>query len=457
MRPHTCPLIVGYAVVWSSRVRYLVLLASVLIQVCLGGLYAWSSFVPALREVYCLSSAQTQLVFGAMIAVFTLAMVPAGRLLDKRGPRLPALVGGLLFATGYLTASFSHGSFALLLLGIGLVAGVGTGFGYVCPLATGMRWFPRQKGLVTGVAVAGFGAGAVALSTLAESLFARGLDTLAIFRWVGLGYGAIIMGSALLMRFPTVREESSQATGLAPSLGGKSTPAQGRLAAGRRGRVPSRGKAPSRGAAPSSALRRDPFFWGLVVGIFSGTFAGLLVIGNLKPMVISGGVSPIHAALAISIFATGNGCGRVVWGWLADRWGQHTVWSSLSFLALSVVILGLLGRSTPGMLFASFLVGFGFGACFIVYAAQVASHFGSGRVGGVYPYVFLGYGAAGVAGPWVGGWLYDSLGSYDAGLLLSLAVIIAGLAVSLWLLRRAGEAEEDIGYRTLAGDPDGAV
>ncbi len=399
--------------------RYAVLAASLLIQVCLGGLYAWSSFVPALRDGYGLSSAQTQVVFGLLIAVFTVAMVPAGRVLPRRGPKLLTLAGGMLFGAGYVLASFSGGTYALLLLGIGVLAGIGTGLGYVCPLATGVRWFPRHKGLVTGLSVAGFGAGAVLLSTLTEVLLARGVDVLAVFRWIGLGYGLVITACSLVMRFP-------------PSSQGPQ-PAPGRS---------------------SVAIFRDPFFYGLLAGMFSGTFAGLLVIGNLKLLATTVGISPAGAALSISILAAGNATGRIVWGWLADRLGAHAVWLSLGFLALALAFLSLGAKSTVGFSAASFLVGFGFGACFSVYAAQVAAHFGVEHLGKVYPFVFLGYGVAGVAGPWVGGWLYDTTGDYDAALLVSLVAVVAGLGVAAWLLSGRPARKDQSPSETALGEPD---
>lgn len=388
--------------------RYAVLAASVLIQVCLGGLYAWSSFVPSLRESYGLTAAQTQLIFGVLIAVFTLTMVPAGRLLERRGPRPLVVAGGLLFGAGYLIASFSGGSFWLLLLGIGIVAGIGTGCGYVCPLTTGMRWFPDHKGLVTGLAVAGFGAGAILLSALTELLFARGLDVLSTFRWIGVAYGVAILLAATVMRFPS-----------AP-------------------------RAVERARCDSRTLARDPFFAGLLVGIFSGTFAGLLVIGNLTPMVLSEGASAALAAMAVSAFAAGNAGGRILWGWFTDRLGRITVSLSLSFLAVSLAVLGVWAASPQGVIAASFMVGLGFGACFVVYAAQVAARYGPELVGRVYPLVFLAYGAAGIAGPWAGGWLYDLTGSYDSGLVVGLAVVIAGLPTSAWLLSRGTRSESSV-------------
>lgn len=382
--------------------RYLILAAAVLIQVCLGGLYAWSNFVHDLMEHHGLTGAQTQLVFGCLIATFTTAMVFSGRMLRRRGPRDVAIIGGTLFGAGYLIASFSDGSFPLLFLGIAVVAGIGTGFGYVCPLATGMAWFPDHKGLVTGVAVGGFGAGAVVLSALTNSLFARGMDVLEVFRWIGLTYGAVIVLAALIMRFP-------------PQVVGEAV-------------------------RPTPALHtlvRDPFFLAMALGIFSGTFAGLMVIGNLQPLALSSGVSTGVAAVAVSMFAVGNASGRITWGWVSDRLGDRTVVASLGALAVTLVLLGPMVGTPVGTVAVAGLVGFTFGACFVVYASRVAAHYGADRIGGVYPLVFLAYGAAGILGPWLGGRLYDTTASYGLPIAISIGVVLVGLVGSTVLLRRS--------------------
>ncbi|HSV99013.1 MAG TPA: MFS transporter [Sedimentisphaerales bacterium] len=382
--------------------RYIILLAAVLIQVCVGGLYAWSSFVPALHASYGLSTAQTQFIFGGLIAVFTISMVYAGRLLNRRGPRLVASIGGILFGVGYLVGSFSHGSFSLLLLGISLVAGVGTGFCYVCPLVICVKWFPTRKGLVTGIAVAGFGGGAVLLASLAEVLFSQDWDVLAIFRLVGLFYGAAILAAATVLESPpAIRERTSPIA--APAL---------------------------------HLLWRDRSFWGLALGMFCGTFSGLLVIGNLKPLALSCGIAPGLAATAISLFALGNAVGRIIWGWVADRLGPWAITSSLALTVAALSLLGLVCAAPTGLLGASFLVGFCFGACFVVYAAQVSSRYGPDGFGSVYPLVFLAYGLSGIVGPWIGGWLYDATGRYAPAIMVSLAVVAIGLGGSSWLLRK---------------------
>ncbi len=377
--------------------RYVFLAASVLIQTCIGGLYAWSEFVPALKTAHNLTTAQTQLVFGCLIAVFTVSMVCAGRLLNRLSPAWVAGAGGILFGGGYLTASCSGGNFYLLLLGIGLLAGLGTGFCYVCPLAICAKWFPERKGLATGIAVAGFGGGAVVLAYLGEILFSRGLDVLAVFRWIGLLYGGLILLAALPLRLPPSQEEPGEAIRFA-------------------------------------ALVRDRYFWGLSLGMLAGTFAGLLVIGNLKLLILSRGIDSAAATAAISAFAVSNALGRVAWGWGADRLRARAVPLSLAFLAGSLLLTGVLLHSRVGAVGLSALIGFGFGACFVVYAAQVGSHYGVDHVGAVYPLVFLAYGLSGLIGPWAGGAIYDSTKSYMGSILASAVIVICGAVGSCWLM-----------------------
>jgi OFA family oxalate/formate antiporter-like MFS transporter len=177
----------------------LVLIASVAMMLCLGGIYGWSVFVTPLRLQYGLTATQTQVIFGAAIAVFTATMVLAGRLLERVGPAPVAAVGGALFGGGYLLASASDGSFWLILPGVGLLSGAGTGCCYVSALSSCVRWFPSVRGLVTGVAVAGFGGGAIALTLIAARALELSGDVLTLFRLIGLAYGGVVVLSALML------------------------------------------------------------------------------------------------------------------------------------------------------------------------------------------------------------------------------------------------------------------
>lgn len=385
--------------------RYLILLASFAVQLCLGGIYAWSTFVPRLIADHGLTTAQTQLVFGLLFGSFTVAMIFAGKLLERHGPRWLLATCGVLFFGGYLVAAMSGGAFALLVLGISGMAGVATGIGYVCPLSTCVKWFPNHKGLVTGIAVAGFGAGAIVLAFAAEAMIEAGHGVLTIFGWMGAVYGGLILLAALVMRFPP-------------------QPAT-RLAAGAHGVRDAVG---------------DGFFWALCTAMFCGTFAGLMIIGSLSPLARDYGISAGMAALSISSFAVGNGLGRIVWGRVVDRIGQRAVVPSL--LTLAIVVAALIPTTVDPWVFAlaACATGFGFGANFVVYAALTAERFGAHRVGDVYPLVFLSYGVAGITGPMLGGWLRDATGGYVWSTALALAVLCGGIFLSALLLRQGRRA-----------------
>lgn len=151
--------------------KWSVLLAALCMQTILGGVYAWSTLSVWIREEMGISNAQAGLVFGLTIMVFTAVMVYSGRLLPRLGPKKTASIGALAYGLGFLVASYSQTSFLVLLLGISLLSGIGIGFAYVVPLSVCLKWFPNQKGLVTGLSVGGFGGGAIILSAIIEQAY----------------------------------------------------------------------------------------------------------------------------------------------------------------------------------------------------------------------------------------------------------------------------------------------
>lgn len=375
--------------------RFLILFCSVLISFCLGGVYAWSAFVPALQKEFGLSALQCQVVFGLTIAIFTIAMVPAGRLLGRLAPRFLAGAGGLLLAAGYVIASASGGDFRQIVLGVGVVGGVGIGLAYVVPIAVCLRWFPNHRGLITGLTVCGFGAGGVGLSAIVGSMQEAGVATLGIFRLVGLVYACLVIPASMALAMPD--------DGTAASW-------------------------PGRPSEPLANLVRTRAFLVLALGIFCGTFAGLLVIGNLRSIGLSAGVAPAAAMMGISLFAVGNAAGRITWGLLVDRFGRVCMPVSLLVLAGAIILKALPGSSEFLFLSGALVCGFAFGACFVVYAAQVSERFGVDVFASLYPLVFLFYGLSGVLGPVVGGFVFDATGSYVPAMALAVAVALAGAA-----------------------------
>ncbi|MGM0381671.1 MAG: MFS transporter, partial [bacterium] len=287
-----------------------------------------------------------------------------------------------------------------LLVGISVLSAVGIGLGYITPLVTCIKWFPEHEGLVSGVSVAGFGGGAIFLSSIAEYLYRINFSTLDIFELIGYCYGAVIIFGALFLEYPDDRGQSDDRS------------------------------------IHFKILFTNSLLWLLGFSLFSAATGGLVVIGNLKPLALEASLSNWAAALAISVFAGGNAAGRIIWGWITDKIGWRAIPASL--FSISIAIFGLIFLSFYSIVFLifSFVVGLGFGACFVVYVTYLSRRYGSNKVGSIYPVVFLSFGIAGGVGPVMSGYLLEITGSYSAGLLL--ASILPGLAAILsWgVLRR---------------------
>jgi OFA family oxalate/formate antiporter-like MFS transporter len=364
------------------------ILASFLSMLCLGGIYAWSVFVPSLKTDYGLSGAQTQLIFGIVIAVFALSMIWAGSLEQKIGAKKLAMISALLFFLGYGLSALSAGNFFLILLGIGIFSGIATGFGYLMALTIPVKWFPEKKGFIAGIAAAGFGGGAVVVTLMAESLFSKGYHVLNIFMIIGISFGLILLFMAL---FYTVPEQSATEVPLKPGF-----------------------------------LKEKKYLI-LLITLFCGTFSGLMVIGNLKPMGLVHTISEQILAATIVLFSIANFTGRIVWGWLSDFFSNRLlVLIALGSLSVSTFLLGFLPLNSLLFILLALITGFSFGSNFVLFAKETAQHFGVSNVGKVYPWVFLGYGIAGITGPLVGGWLSDIFGNYQYASLAASLISLGG-------------------------------
>jgi OFA family oxalate/formate antiporter-like MFS transporter len=347
-------------------------------------------------------------------------MVLAGRKLSTWGPRRLAVSGGLVLGAGYLLASTAGGtSFYIVLLGVGLIGGAGIGLGYVVPIAVGMRWFPDRKGMITGVAVAGFGFGALGWIKLAgewgDLIDRFGLD--ATFAIYGVLFAVLVLVGSRWMEFPEP------------------------------GWVPPGFSSPSGAAAgivsykPKEMLRTPQFHLiSLTFAVSAG--AGLMAIGLMKlypvEALVDSGLTATEAsaiagtAMAV-FFSLANGLGRLAWGAFSDRMGRK----------LSIIVMA----ATQGLLMFAFipmagyqytlyvaaaLIGFNFGGNFALFPAITADRFGNANVGANYPWVFLAYGFGGIVFPILGGWLGD-LGNFPLAFAICGGACVVG-AVAAFLI-----------------------
>ncbi|MGQ9589181.1 MAG: L-lactate MFS transporter [Planctomycetota bacterium] len=393
--------------------RWIVVAGGVAVQLCLGAIYAWSAFTGKLEDPngpYKFSGTQTQIIFSVGLLSFaTFMALVAGRWQAKAGPRTVAMAGGIVMGLGYVLASFFD-SFWGILIGVGLVGGAGIGFAYVCPIAALVKWFPDKKGLITGLAVAGFGFGALIWVKLTQGFKFGPIDL--TYPWTGL-YGAGWTVSQVFLLYGILFAAIVSLGSLAlvnPPAGWKPagwTP-------------PPASAAAATGGVNFSApeMVRTPQFWSLFLTFMFGALAGLMVIGVIglfgKDMLLKGGVKPEEAAVitgtAMGLFlALFNGLGRIAWGAISEKLGRRN-----SIIAMSaaqgvlMVVFYTIGGSEIGLYLGAAVIGFNFGGNFALFPAATADFFGNKNVGTNYPWVFLSYGVGGVVGPILGGIAKDN-------------------------------------------------
>ena len=416
--------------------RWLVVVGALLIQVSLGAIYIYSVFKPGLKDNFPgWSDTDLALPSQLVLLCFALGVVIFGRIQDKTGPRIIATLGGILLGIGLLLASFAP-NLMVFVLGFSVIGGFGIGAAYVCPIATCVKWFPDKRGLITGMAVAGFGAGGLVFTPVAKSLIAS-VGPMSTFLYLGIIFlVAVVIGAQLMVN---------------PPAGYKPV-----------------GWNPPAAAAGAGALKADytwqemiktPQFWLLWLTYFAGCTAGLMVIMNVTNVYQScsllelvNKISPIpkdtfgeclsQAASAVIIVSILNAAGRIGWGKVSDNIGRKGTLLIMFLCSGAIMLLLNWFTSFPMYIFGVASVGFCFGGFLALYPAVTADYFGTKNVGANYGFMFMAYGAGGLFGPWLAPKLmvvlqkisYETvdkaggviLKSYNAGNYL-MAFVIAGI------------------------------
>jgi OFA family oxalate/formate antiporter-like MFS transporter len=397
--------------------RWLVVVGALIIQVSLGAVYIWSVFQTPLKAVFS-TWTETQVTLPAQIvlAAFALAVIFGGRFQDRFGPRIIATIGGVVLGGGLVLARFTGGfapGMALfwLILTFSVLGGLGIGMAYVCPIATCVKWFPDKRGLITGLAVAGFGAGAFFFAPLAKALISGGyyqlmgaklfmLPKLGVFNtFMALGIiflVCIVIGAQLLRNPPA-----------------------GYKPAGWNPPQPAAGAAPVKVDYTPGQMLATPQFWLLWLTYFAGCTAGLQVIMKASPVwqscAIGACTPPVDtttfgaigsaAAMAVSVLAIFNAVGRIFWGRVSDSIGRKgTLIIMLVICAAAMFALDFF--RAYGLYVAGIsVVGLCFGGYLALFPAFTADYFGTKHYGVNYGWMFSAYGAGGLVGPFLAAWL----------------------------------------------------
>ena len=398
-----------------EKKRWIVVVGALLVQLCLGALYAWGAFTKALQDPagpFAFSATQAQAIFSAALAAFAFTMIFAGRWQDKAGPRKVALTGGAVLGLGYLLAGTVGGtSFWALLATVGILGGIGVGLAYVCPIASCMKWFPDLKGFVVGLSVAGFGAGAFIFVKLAgpwaNLIAAQGVNgTFTVF---GIIFLAGVVLGALLLSNPPAGWKPANWT---PKAAAASTGAAEDFTQGETVRTTS--------------------FWLLWLAYVCAAGAGLMVIGCVKNYgELECSLSAAVAGSALGLLALFNGLGRIVWGTISQKLGaRRAIALNGALQALMLFAVYQLGRSELAVTIAACWVGFNFGGNLALFPLVTAESFGTKYLGANYGAMFTAYGVGGIIMPLLAGRVYDVLGSHfwafvAAGIACVIAMLLA--------------------------------
>ncbi|MFH0888342.1 MAG: OFA family MFS transporter [Planctomycetota bacterium] len=399
--------------------RWLViLLAGFCVMLMLGIIYSWSVFKVPLQKadgLYKWTAQETTLPFSIFLLTFALMTIPAGRLQDKKGPRIGALLGGVLMGTGFMLASLVGviNKPIWLIAVYGIIAGAGCGLGYNAVIPCIRKWFPDKPGLSVGLVLGGFGLSAFVFSKIATSLIAsQGLPT--SFLICGIIVLVVIITAALFLKNPP---EGYKPAGWTPPQAAANKPIVADYTF-------------------KEALSSWQFYALWIMFAFTAG-AGLAVIGTIKPFATAmfkqgmtgTGTDVIDslATWAVGLLSTANALGRPGGGFLMDKIGRK-ITMLIVFIIQAVFMSILVFCNTPATLFPVFIgIGLMFGSCLAIFPAATGSFFGTKNLGIIYGGVFTAYGAGGLIMPTVYNKISAGYGEYWGFQIMGILCVVAAL------------------------------
>ncbi|MCL4491784.1 MAG: oxalate/formate MFS antiporter [Nitrospirae bacterium] len=371
--------------------------------------YAWTLFVPALREAFGWSLAATQLGFTLFILFETYAQPIEGYLLDRFGPRLFFSVAAVMVGVGWAGLGSVKSLPALYFFYS--MAGLGAGFVYGGSIAVAIRWFSDKRGLASGIIAAGFGAGSAPFIPIIGALL-KDYGYSITFLYTGIAQGLIILVVAQLLKYPP---------------GDKSTHKVHVKAAEKRGFSP-------------WEMLRTPHFWMIYFMFTCMATGGLLLTAQTKPFAKDIGLAANIVILAVTVDRISNGLGRISWGWISDKLGRERTMAVVFILnAFFIALLPQIGRDPVMFIAVLFLIMFTWGPIFALFPSKTADTFGTTYAATNYGLVYSAKGIGGILGGVVSSYLVAAAGWNFVFYAAALLSFIAG--VCALVLKRMGKPE----------------
>lgn len=446
--------------------RWLIPPAALAVHLCIGQAYATSVYKNSLIEHFDASQTAIGFVFSIAIVMLGLSAAVFGTWVDKVGPRKAMFTAACCWSAGFLVGSLgiASGQLWLLYLGYGVIGGVGLGIGYISPVSTLIKWFPDRPGLATGMAIMGFGGGAMVAAPLSRQLLsfydpaydpsdagslADGHALTMLFVTLGIVYFVVMMLGVANIRVPA---PGWRPDGFDPS------------------EVASKSLVTENDVSAANALR-TPQFWLLWTVLFCNVTAGIGILEQASPMIQDffreGGDSSVTVAAAggfVGLLSLFNMAGRFVWSSTSDYIGRKPIY--MVYLGVGIVLyvaLALVGSTSTAIfvLLAAIIISF-YGGGFATVPAYLRDLFGVFQVGAIHGRLLTAWSAAGVAGPLIINGFLDSAGgagtltadSYRPALFTMVAILGVGFVANLLVRPVAAKFHEDTSAHQAQAEAD---
>lgn len=396
----------------SLQNRWVPVIASFVLQLCLGTAYIWSVFqIGIATRLFGGDNAAASLTFSFLLGVLTFGSTFGGMLQDKFSPRPVLIGGGIILGTGFILASLTTPSMPhMLWLTYGVMGGIGMGTLYSTTIACCQKWFPDKRGLITGLIVSALGFGGVVFTPVAEKLIAvlgqgvPGVGELKTFAYLGVIFMCLSILGALFIKNPP--------TGFRPS---NWTP------------TPSKDGSLHQDFTPIQMLK-TPQFYAVTITFMFACMAGLMVIGFAKPIALAKGIAPSEAAIGVMIIAIFNSFGRLFWGWSSDKIGRKNTIMLLLLMTASTILL--VKYANGYLIFALIaVIAFSYGGFLGVFPALTADFWGIKNMGTNYGIIMVGFGLGAVIASFIAGY-YKNIAADDINLMFP-AFVIASFAAGI--------------------------
>lgn len=390
--------------------RWLYIPLGLIIFMCMGTVYAWSVFRKPIEEIFNIGATESGLPYMFFLVAYALGMPIAGGLIDKYGPRVMTIVGGLIVSIGWIASGFAS-NITMLIITYGIIAGGGVGIAYGAPMAVAAKWFPDKKGLAVGLTLGGFGLSPFVTAPVANWLV-NSYGPFQTFRILGIAFAIIITVLAIPLKFPERELEGDDDNQKDSTLGVRDLTAK--------------------------EMIKTSTFYGLWLCFVIGTLVGLMAIGISSPVaeeVVK--LDASTAAFMVSFFAIFNGIGRPIFGSITDSLNPKKA-AIISYTLIIVASILMLNTGEGnvflyGLAFAIFWLNLG--GWLAIAPAAIGIFFGAKNYSKNYGFLFTAYGVGAVLGNLLAGKLRDILGSYLYTFYPTIGLAVLGIIIAVLMLK----------------------